>query len=400
MKFILVLALVVGAGCSDGGSAPVGPSPFDLAQSCTSASTAYLSRVVVELAELIRNPVADGAYSIPYDFDYDGVDDSTIEGTVTNGTDLMVTVTLTGRLTGSGALTLATVSPTEVDATGSITIGDGTCEADLSPGAIRVALGTPLSAGIAGAGVSGATGLVVRVDGHTLDGSLDISAATQQATFTGTLNGETRNFSYDIYPSATVLAALADCAGDQAFLYNEVDTALLQLAEIVNGVDGVLADIPATNGLETVATANQNIVNYRLQLADFGTEVTDGTIVGQVRISRLDLVLTVLISWQLTANEATLGNITGRSDRFMRFIYDGGSLLERHGAGTIAFAGCSGGFDIPDDKPRTEASGEIAYRAIVVTGDTLVATFALDPAPSILTTLVNGIPAPPDTILD
>jgi hypothetical protein len=381
MKRLAPLLLAL-AGCSSGDSSPSGPSALDLAQDCTSVTVAHLTRVVEALGTVVASP--PGPFTVAFDLDYDGANDTTLDGTFDGS---RATFDITGALAGSADLRVALPATDTVElVSGTIEVADATCSARFAPGTLILQFGSPLAAVVHGLTVSGTTAATVTTAGAELDAQVAISADSQLATVDGTLNGEPARFAFDIFPSGERLDELADFA-------------LRRLADIVAGADGDLANLPETRGLETAPEPNPNILNYRLQLADFGDTLEEGTIVGQLRVSRLNFVLTVLISWFVDSRNANGGLVSGKSDRFLEYVYDGGALRDKQGAGALAEPGCEGGFDVDADDPlpSDNAGGTITYRA-TVSGDTMLATFTGGFAASATLISVNGIAIDPATV--
>ncbi|MHC4957556.1 MAG: hypothetical protein ACYTGN_04210 [Planctomycetota bacterium] len=395
MKRLAPLLLAL-AGCSTGDSPESGPSALDLAQSCTGSSVAHLARVVEALGTLVANPPPGAAFTVGLDLDYDGTDDTTLEGTFDGSRAVF---SITGALNGTADLRLGLPATDTIEATGgTIDIDDGTCRAVFAPNTLTFVFGSPLAAVVHGITVSGLTGATITTTGAVLDGPVAISADTQQASFDGTLNGTSTRFAFDVFPSPARLAELSACVVAQDVLFREVDLALTQLAEIVAAADGDVGDLPDTPGLETAPEPNPSILNYRMQLADFGDVLEEGTIVGQVRVSRLNFVLTILVSWFVDSRNTNGGLVSGKSDRFLEFVYDGGTLRDKQGAGALAEPGCDGGFDVDpgDPLPPDNAGGTITFRA-TVGGDTMLATFRGGFATQATSVSVNGIFLDPTT---
>jgi len=409
MKRLALAALACVAACTSGGDAPPGTSPLDLARSCTSISVSQLVRIVDQLTDLFQNPRANQSspFTIGFDYDFDGADDTTVAGTVTYpqdpaqpipvGSDTVASFTLTGALTGSADLTLELAAQDQLSVTGTINIDDGDCSAEFAPNSIDVTFGSRIAAAIVGLTVSGSTTATVSTSGALLSGTVVIDPATQQATVNGTLNGQPTSFAYDIFPSQARLETLAECIRTQDFLFREIDSALRRLADLVRANDGV-TNLPATPGLEVAAQPNPNVLDYRMQLAQFGDNLSEGTIAGQVRFSRLGFRFTVLVSWIVGSRSQSLGSISGKSDRFMEYAYDSGGFLDKHGAGSLTVTGCDGGFDVPVDAPITATTGTTEYRGVSGAGDTILARLVFALLDSSVQASVNGIPLPPGTL--
>jgi hypothetical protein len=368
-------------------------------------------------------------FTINFDADLDGDLDTNITGKITFpddpasgiavGSDMPTTYTLgplgtSGPLDGTGQITLTLSQANQFTITGqaALSVNTDNCGASMSfPGPTPLVVGLPssvasapsLQADVLGIEVYGTYQSHMEAQGRVFDGTIDVSRTTQEATMNGSFDGgEDRQLSFSIFPDDLQIFRLQECFSAQAKLVDSLNDVFAALARIVDDANGDVTAIPQTPGL-TLETSGTNRAAYEINLAQFPStsELTGGTLRGEVRTTLLNFAVTSNISWQLDGQvgEAT---VTGKSARFYVVSISSTGDPTSHGAGALGQLNCIGNFEIPEDDPLRgfSDSGTIILDS-TVGNDTLSAEMTVEfgNATSVRS-WINGIPVPPGLVID